>query len=670
MLSALFSFLPRRQQALKRYLSFFLCLIVVLLLSYLTYNTYSVELKISASVRQEIQAGNEELEVLIYMSEQLDTEKVLKQSKNTLCSISDTVKVKKETRKVVANSLKDVAEVSQASLLKHLRKMEEKGLASDVESFFIVNMIYAVISPDMVQEIAARSDVKHIYLNEIITLDVPESDDTLFIHQDDSIAWNIDHIGAPAVWSKYGIDGEGVVIGIIDTGVDWEHPALKAVWRGYSQEEIVADYNWYDAVYKESMPSDVHGHGTSVIGIALGFNRNDEQYTGVAPGATWIACRGLYNNGTGNKQLLLRAGQFMLAPTDVDGENPDPERAPDIIINSWGGNLGEDNWYLDMINNWRSAQIFPIFAAGNSGPKENTIHNPANYPGTFAVGAVDSNNKLAGFSSRGPGVYGDFIKPELVAPGVQVFTTRIGNNYGYENGSSMAAPHVAGAAALLLSYRPSLSIEELENILRETAEPLTDQNYPISPNYGYGYGLVNPLLAIDSLASTHYSLSILVNGQGSTEPKPGIYVIPEGEEFTVEAISEDGWSFQKWDIDGVIITEIILSMIVDHDIEATAYFEEIIISNDWLLIDSPANPIGLNESLLVTLNRSFTTEEIKEIVIEHEYSFIDLKITLKEDEKQVIVTPVDPYLPGETYCLKIFLSNQKQYKMIFDTEDF
>ncbi len=357
----------------------------------------------------------------------------------------------------------------------------------------------------------------------------------------------------------------------------------------------------------------------------------------------------------------------MLAPTDLEGNNPDPDMAPDVIIGSWGGNLGEDDWYWEMIENWRNAQIFSVFAAGNTGPKVGSVHNPANYAISFAVGAIDSFNSIASFSSRGPSVYGEMIKPELVAPGVQVLTSIAGDAYGYINGTSMAAPHVAGTVALLLSLEPSLRIEELEEILKDTATPLVDNNYPASPNYAFGYGLVNPLLALDSLASEHHRVAILVNGQGNTTPVPGIYVVPDGNVFTVEAVADPKWTFKKWVVDEVEYTEDFLTVLIEEDLEIEAFFAEIEDDYSWSIIESPVEPIALDELWLITFNRSFSTSEIDGMVIEYEDRFIAVDIVLKELDGQAIVTPVEPYLPGETYTLKIFLNNFNRYKMEFQT---
>ncbi|WP_347359971.1 S8 family serine peptidase, partial [Pseudomonas sp. FW305-BF6] len=142
----------------------------------------------------------------------------------------------------------------------------------------------------------------------------------------------------------------------------------------------------------------------------------------------------------------------MLAPKDSNGV-PHPEMAPDVVNNSWGGGPGVDDWYKTIITNWRAANIFPEFSAGNTTPYNpggpGSVANPANYPESFATGATDINNKIAGFSLRGPSPYGGIQKPEVSAPGVNIRSSVPGSEYeGGWNGTSMAGPHTSGLVAL------------------------------------------------------------------------------------------------------------------------------------------------------------------------------------------------------------------------------
>ncbi len=645
---------------------------IALIFSYFSDHTFSTDHKLAEEIQHEIDSGTDEIEVLIYLKKQLNTSKVAAEAMNRLSILNEHLKVKEEVRIILNEALQKNAKLTQEPLLNYLEEQKYQNKVASVESYYIVNMVYALVKPELIPEIASRNDVERIYLNEEITFEKPITVNEFYRSEMENIPWNIKHIGAPEVWNTYEVNGEGVVIGIIDTGVDWEHPALYNSWRGFEDGRVASDYNWYDPINNSLAPEDDNGHGTNVIGIAIGLDYGNNKHIGLAPGAKWIAYKSMNSSGAASKQNLLKAGQFMLAPTDLDGGNPRPEMAPDIIINSWGSSkLDNDEWYLEMVQNWRNAQIFSVFAAGNSGPEQYTINNPGNYPESFSVGAIDIDNKLATFSSRGPGSFGDMIKPEIVAPGVNIYTSEIGNKYKFTNGTSAAAPHVAGVAALLLSVEPDLPINELESILKETATPLTDNDFVTSPNYGFGYGLVNPLLSIENILSEHFQLTVKLEGKGNIEPDgTGIFFYPAGQEVTLEAIADVGWQFEEWKFNSTNSTDNILTINMEKDTEATAIFieEKEYEESRWIIIDSPDHLVNLDDLWHISLNRYFETDEIDRIVIEKNGTYVPVDIKMKPQEAEMIVIPVNPYLPDETYCLKIFLDNSKCYRMYFQTE--
>ena len=267
----------------------------------------------------------------------------------------------KAPREKVIDSLQQAAGNSQASLLDFLENKQEKNYVGEIKSYYVANVIYAELTPGLFERVEDRSDVEQVYPNEELSFNLPTPQGAVSAHGID-FPWNLEHIKADEVWNKYDIEGEGVVIGIIDTGVDWEHPALKKSWRGYEAKEV--DYNWFDPINEASMPNDQHGHGSHVAGIAVGHDEDAGIKIGAAPGAQWIAARGLSDYGSGYLEDLIAAGEFMLAPTDLEGDNPDPDKAPDIIINSWGIENVDGEWYNEMIENWRKADILPVFAAG------------------------------------------------------------------------------------------------------------------------------------------------------------------------------------------------------------------------------------------------------------------------------------------------------------------
>jgi hypothetical protein len=317
------------------------------------------------------------------------------------------------------------------------------------------------------------------------------------------VQWNISMIGADKVWDEFGVRGEGIVVGQSDSGVDVTHPDLKDSYRGKTGGD---DYNWLDPWNGNVSPYDENGHGTHTLGTVLGQNG-----IGVAPDATWFACMNL-NRNLANPAFYLDCMQFMLAPFPHGGDpfaDGDPTRAADVLNNSWGCPEIEGcdpQALLYAADHLRDAGIFVVVSTGNDGPNCSTVNAPLSlYDSVFSVGAIDSSGNVTEFSSRGP-VTADGsnrIKPDIVAPGRDIYSALPGGAYGALEGTSMAGPHVVGVVALLWSADPSLvgDIDRTEQIIIETAQPYSG-NTSIgcfeggTPNAGYGYGIVDVYAAV------------------------------------------------------------------------------------------------------------------------------------------------------------------------------
>ncbi|HVF25201.1 MAG TPA: S8 family serine peptidase, partial [Anaerolineales bacterium] len=317
------------------------------------------------------------------------------------------------------------------------------------------------------------------------------------------IGWNVTMIGADKVWEEFGVRGEGVVVGQSDSGADVNHPELKESYRGNIGGD---DYNWFDPWTDEPAPFDGNGHGTHTLGTIVGQNG-----IGIAPDATWFACANLVRN-LANPALYLDCMQFMLAPFPQDGDpfvDGDPLRAADVLNNSWGCPELEGcdaNSLKAAVDNLRAAGIFVVVSTGNDGPLCNTVNAPLSlYDSAFSVGAIDELGNVADFSSRGP-VSADGsgrIKPDIVAPGVNILSSLPGGNYGANSGTSMAGPHVAGAVVLLWSADTTLigDIDRTEQLLIATAKPYTGSTSVGCfegdvPNAAFGYGVVDVYEAV------------------------------------------------------------------------------------------------------------------------------------------------------------------------------
>ncbi len=286
---------------------------------------------------------------------------------------------------------------------------------------------------------------------------------------------NLAAIGADVAWEA-GVEGVGIVVGGQDTGYDWDHPALQDHYRGWDGERAAHDYNWHDAWDDARVPFDDGSHGTHTMGTVLGDGGAGNRI-GVAPGARWIGCRNM-RRGFGNPGSYAECMEFLLAPYPLEGDpfvDGDVGLAPHVINNSWGCPDFEGCFPGTLrsgVEALRAAGIVMVVSAGNEGPACATaVTPPANYDAAVSVGATSDEGQVTGFSSRGP-VDGR-IKPDIAAPGERIRSSIPGGGYAYAGGTSMAAPHVAGAVALLWSADPALidDVEGTEQLLCETATP-------------------------------------------------------------------------------------------------------------------------------------------------------------------------------------------------------
>jgi serine protease AprX len=371
---------------------------------------------------------------------------------------------------------------------------------------------------------AERNDVAHIYANPQVKADIPDL--TAGVDSPaspDAIEWNITKVKAPEVWAA-GYTGQGAVIGGQDTGYQWDHPALKNQYRGWNGTVANHNYNWHDAIHSgggvcgpnSQFPCDDYGHGTHTMGTMVGDDGGSNQI-GMAPGARWIGCRNM-DQGVGTPTTYSECYQWFIAPTDLNNQNPNPALAPDVINNSWGCPPSEGctdpNVLLTVVENVRAAGILSAHSAGNSGSACSTISEPAAiYDASYTVGATDSSDNIAGFSSRGSVTVdgSNRLKPDISAPGVNIRSSVPGGGYeGGWNGTSMAGPHVAGLVALLISANPALAgqVDNLENAINMTAVPRTTAQtcggVPGSqiPNNTYGYGRIDSWEAYNAIQHT------------------------------------------------------------------------------------------------------------------------------------------------------------------------
>ena len=378
------------------------------------------------------------------------------------------------------------------------------------ESLEIANTIRVLGKQEILEELAKLPQVVKVSPNRMAQMVEPAKTrqspegraSSTTLNREEEIEANLRAIRVDKVWKDKNITGSGVTIGLIDQGVDYQHPALRSHFRGYDAEtgRFILQGNYVDFVGS----GETDSHGTHVAGIMVGSetrkanNKTVEvNRIGVAPGAKFIAARAFRDGVGGSNANIIKACQWMLAP------GGDSSKAPRIINQSWSdGSNKADPWLEEVAKTIREAGILNVFSAGNNGAVKaapGSIDNPASMPGVLSVGAVNNSGKLADFSRRGPSQWKNAgIKPDLVAPGVQIRSALPGGRYASWDGTSGAAPHVSGLAALVLESNPKLSVSELEDILKSNTRNGSDNEYPQSPNYGYGYGVIDAYDAVQA----------------------------------------------------------------------------------------------------------------------------------------------------------------------------
>jgi subtilisin family serine protease len=479
--------------------------------------------KVEASVLNAASTGK--AEVFISMASQADL------------SGAEALATKDEKAQYVYQQLTSTAAATQTGVLQTLNTF-----GAEHQAFWITNGVWAKGGLDMIHAVASREDVAYVYASGGGQLKLAAQDTSGLsdgsttstvsaLSADPNPEPALVRVNADDVWAL-GVDGQGVVVAGADTGVSWQHSALKKHYRGWNEAAQTANhnYNWHDAIHNPNTPCGPDmpepcdddellggGHGSHTVGTMVGDDGGANRI-GMAPGAKWIACRNM-NNGVGTIPMYLECMQFFMAPTDLSGQNPDPSRAPHVINNSWGCVEGCPPPALqDTLRASRAAGIFYAVSAGNDGgvtsslpPLCNTIYHPlARYPEAFTVGSTKHTDDLVSyFSSRGA-VLGDpsaptgLMKPNVTAPGSDIRSSLRDGGYGNLSGTSMAGPHVAGLVALLISANPRLAglVNQLEDIIEQTAvRKMTTEGCNLDsptavPNNTYGWGRIDALAAV------------------------------------------------------------------------------------------------------------------------------------------------------------------------------
>ena len=349
-----------------------------------------------------------------------------------------------------------------------------------VYSYNLVPAVAATAPGQVISQLAAHPRVVRVEPDGEVHINDTELDD----------AWGVKHIGAGNVHGG-GNRGAGVNVAVMDSGCDYGHPDLDANYAG-----------GYDFVNNDTNPMDDYGHGTHVSGTVAAED-NGVGVVGVAPLASLYCLKVLNSNGSGAWSDIIAALQW----TVNNGIQIH------VTNSSFGSSLNPGGTVKAAFDNAAAAGILHVSSAGNSGNprgKGNNVGYPARFDAVMAVAATDKNNNRARFSSTGDAV-------ELAAPGVNINSTLPGDAYSGEtwNGTSMASPHVAGTAALIIAAGIADANgdgninDEVRQRLGETAEDLGDPGR--DPQYGFG------LVDADAATAGGTPLSPAVNVAQSTD---------------------------------------------------------------------------------------------------------------------------------------------------------
>ena len=435
--------------------------------------------KIRPELAEQLQGKNES-DFWIYFKDRADL------------SRASAIKDWAERGTAVAEALQKTAAGSQSEI-----RAELDDTGTRYQTFWATNAIKVSSgSLAMAQSFAAHPEVAALYApTEYKVPEVTMGPDEKSV---DALEWGIANINADDVWSQYGVKGAGITIANIDTGVQFNHPALVNSYRGNNGDGTFDhNYNWFNAAGTcAAAPCDSNGHGTHTMGTMAGADGANQ--IGVAPEVKWIAANGCCPSDA----ALISSGEWMLQPRDLNGQNPDASKRPNIINNSWGTTLPSNAPFMeDVTLAWTASGIFGAWSNGNSGPGCQTSGSPGSLVSNYSVGAYDINNNIASFSARGAGQNG-VIKPNISAPGVNVRSSLPGSGYGTANGTSMAAPHLAGAVALLWSAAPALvgEVTATSALLNGTAIDKADSQCGGTPanNNVYGEGRLDALALLDA----------------------------------------------------------------------------------------------------------------------------------------------------------------------------
>ncbi len=396
-----------------------------------------------------------------------------------------------------ANHPRYHAEIEKA-LIQNVKQQEAALFKNSLvgnkrETLWIVNGTLTTVRQEQLKALSTSSAVATIsYSLKKLKLITPKNVGSVANIAADATTYGLQKMKVPELRVKYpSLDGSGVRVGILDTGIDANHPDLAGKVKAFKDFTAA----------QSPTPSDENTHGTHVAGTIAGGATSGTSI-GVAPKVQLIIGKIFDAQGSAKDEDILRAMQWI---ADPDG-NPDTNDFPLLVSNSWGDDAAfddkdpQDEPLCVVVDNWVKLGMLPVFAAGNAGPSATTVGLPGGCPAALTIGATDSNDKAAYFSSRGPAKWksSSLVKPDVAAPGVNIKSAKPGGGYQTMSGTSMSTPHISGVMALLFQANPALTVDAAAKALLSGA---TDLGTAGKDNT-FGWGRADVLKAVDLMKPT------------------------------------------------------------------------------------------------------------------------------------------------------------------------
>ncbi|MBZ0264804.1 S8 family serine peptidase [bacterium] len=525
---------------------------------------------------------------------------------------------RKERQKVVWREVDYLARVTQEELLTYLEEKQGLGEVEFYRSLKIANGVQIRAQAHIILEVAERFDIARVIDDRSYPVFPEPKGPSARTDELDEVVWSVDIIDAPLVWQD-GWTGEGIVVGVIDTGADYTHPDLADhLWDGGDE----FPNHGYDFDNNDDDPMDDHGHGTHCSGSVLGDGTGGDT-TGVAYNATLMILKVSIAIDEAAQATIWAAQDFGL------------EHGVDVTSMSLGympaWNPDRTQW-RDQYVVLNEAGIVNVVAAGNEGGTipPNSCRTPGDVPspwanpdeieeggrgGVISVGATDIQDDIADFSSRGPvtwegidgyddwwlsGDHVGLIRPDVSGPGVNVTSTQNGGGYTEMSGTSMATPHIAGVVALMLSKAEDLLPEDVDEILQTTALDFGDEG----KDNVFGAGRVDAFAAVDAAFTATGFLSGTIMDANDDMPLDNVVI------RTRESARRD-----TSDAEGNFLFELptdTFTVYVNHPPYPIFEFANVVIDSAETTYVELALPIGIFQSSMDSLLGTLDADPVSE----------------------------------------------------------